>query len=188
MHIIIGLGNPGDEYKNTKHNIGREIVMKLAKKHDFPEFTFDKKANALVSLGKIEKEKTLLALPETFMNKSGLATAVLAKYYKVKPAAVFIVHDDIDLTVGRIKLSFAKNSAGHKGVESIIKNFKTNEFYRVRVGISNARKTKQALEVVLKKFSAKEEPEVKKAIKNAVEALACAVSESPQKAMTEYNA
>ena len=188
MHIIIGLGNPGDEYEDTKHNIGREIVMKLAKKYDFPAFTHDKKANALVSLGKIEKEKVILALPETFMNKSGLAAAVLAKYYKVKPAVVFVVHDDIDLTVGRIKLSFAKNSAGHKGVESIIKNFKTNEFYRVRVGISNARKTKQALEVVLKKFSAKEEPEIKKATKHAVEALVCAVAESPQKAMTEYNA
>lgn len=188
MHIIIGLGNPGDEYKNTKHNIGREIVQKLAKKYDFPEFTHDKKANALVSLGKIEKEKTLLALPETFMNKSGLAAGMLAKYYKVKPETIFVVHDDIDLTVGRIKLSFAKNSAGHKGVEHIIKNLKTNEFYRVRIGISNARKTKQALEVVLKKFSAKEADGVKKAAKNAVEALACAVADSPQRAMTEYNA
>lgn len=188
MFLIIGLGNPGDEYEDTKHNIGREIVTRLAKKYDFPAFTHDKKANALVSVGKIEKEKVILALPETFMNKSGLAAAVLAKYYKVKPAAVFVVHDDIDLTIGRIKLSFAKSSAGHKGVDSIIKNFKTNEFYRVRVGISNARKTKQALEVVLKKFSAKEEPEIKKAAKHAVEALACAVAESPQKAMTEYNA
>lgn len=188
MHIIIGLGNPGDEYKNTKHNIGREIVLKLAKKYDFPAFTHDKKANALVSVGKIEKEKTILALPETFMNKSGLAASVLTKYYKVKPEHLYVVHDDIDLTVGRIKLSFAKSSAGHKGVEHVIKNLKTNEFYRVRVGISNARKTKQALEVVLKKFSAKEEADVKKAVKNAVEALVCAVSESPQKAMTEYNA
>lgn len=187
MYLVIGLGNPGEEYENTKHNIGRGIVEKCAKKCGVNEFTHDKKSNALVAPGKIEKEKIIFALPETFMNKSGLAVVALAKYFKIKPAAIFVVHDDVDLPIGGMKLSFAKNSAGHKGAEHVIKNLKTNEFYRLRVGIGQKKKTKQAMEVVLKKFSAKESDEMKKVTKKACDALICAISESPQKAMTIYN-
>ncbi|OGD31352.1 aminoacyl-tRNA hydrolase [Candidatus Azambacteria bacterium RIFCSPHIGHO2_02_FULL_52_12] len=189
MYLVIGLGNPGDEYKNTKHNIGREIVEKWAKKNDLGDFAFDKKHNALVAQGKIDKEKTVAALPETFMNKSGLAVFALASYYKVKPVQIFVVHDDIDLPVGRIKLSFAKNSAGHKGVEHVTKYLKTTAYWRVRIGIGSAakKKTKQAMDVVLKKFSAKEELDIKKAVKKALEALTSAVAESPEKAMSIYN-
>ena len=188
MYLIVGLGNPGEEYENTKHNAGRMAVNRLAKKHDLLPFAFDKKSNALVTTGKMEKEKVTLALPETFMNKSGLATAALARYFKIKPKSIFVVHDDIDLPVGSMKISFAKSSAGHKGVEHIMKNLKTNEFYRLRIGISGARKTKQAMDVVLKNFTPKETLELKKVLKKAVEALTCAVTESPQKAMTLYNA
>ena len=187
MFLIVGLGNPGEEYENTKHNIGREIAEKCAKKCGVDGFDFDKKSNALVAQVKIEKEKTIFALPETFMNKSGLAVSALAKFYKVKPAQIFAVHDDIDLPVGKIKVSFARSSAGHKGVEHIIKNLKTNEFYRLRVGIGQKKKTKQAMEIVLKKFSAKEADEIKKVIKKTCDAIICAISESPQKAMTIYN-
>ena len=187
MRLIIGLGNPGEEYKNTRHNIGREVAEKCAKKNDLPDFEYDKKSNALVAQGKIGKEKVVFALPETFMNKSGLAVSALAKFYKVKPAQIFAVHDDIDLPVGKIKVSFARSSAGHKGVEHIIKNLKTNEFYRLRVGIGQKKKTKQAMELVLKKFSAKEADEIKKVIKKTCDAIICAISESPQKAMTIYN-
>ena len=187
MFLIVGLGNPGEEYENTKHNIGREIAEKCAKKCDVDEFTHDKKSDALVAQAKIGKEKTIFALPETFMNKSGLAVSALAKFYKVKPAQIFAVHDDIDLPVGKIKVSFARSSAGHKGVEHIIKNLKTNEFYRLRVGIGQKKKTKQAMEIVLKKFSTKEADEIKKVIKKTCDAIICAISESPQKAMTIYN-
>ena len=198
MFLIVGLGNPGEEYENTKHNIGREIAEKCAKKCGVDEFTHDKKSNALVAQVKIEptsakgygeakKEKVVFALPETFMNKSGLAVSALAKFYKVKPTQIFVIHDDIDLPVGKIKVSFARSSAGHKGVEHIIKNLKTNEFYRLRVGIGQKKKTKQAMEIVLKKFSAKEADEIKKVAKKTCDAIICAISESPQKAMTIYN-
>lgn len=187
MYLIVGLGNPGQEYEKTKHNIGRMIAQKCAGKNDFAEFTFDKKANALVAQGKIGKEKTIIALPETFMNKSGMAVGALASYYKIKPAQVFVVHDEIDLPVGRMKVSFGKNSAGHKGVEHVTKYLKTIEYWRIRVGIGQKKKTKDAMDVVLKKFSAKEEPEMKKITKKAVEALYCAITESPDKAMSLYN-
>src|SRR3989344_2100589 len=198
MHLIIGLGNPGEEYKNTRHNIGREVAEKCAKKNDLPDFEYDKKSNALVAQGKIgpasakgyseaKKEKVIFALPETFMNKSGLAVSALAKYYKIKPEQLFIVHDDVDLPIGKIKISFNKSSAGHKGVENVMKNLKTQKFWRVRVGIGGKKKTKQAMELVLKKFSGKENDEIKKVVKKSCDALICAVSESPQKAMTVYN-
>ncbi|MBI1754907.1 aminoacyl-tRNA hydrolase [Candidatus Azambacteria bacterium] len=188
MYLIIGLGNPGEEYKHTRHNIGHEIVAGFAKKHDFGDFAFDKKANALVTQGKLEKEKVVLALPETFMNKSGDAVKKLATRYSLLATRLFVVHDDVDLPVGRMKLSFARNSAGHKGVESVIRALKTNEFYRVRIGIGTVKKTKDAMDVVLKKFTPKEEVEIKKVMKRAWVALACAVTENPQKAMTLYNA
>src|SRR3989304_4181289 len=198
MHLIIGLGNPGEEYKNTRHNSGREVAKKGAKKNDLPDFEYDKKSDALVTQGKIgpasakgyseaKKEKAVFALPETFMNKSGLAVSALAKYYKIKPEQIFIAHDDVDLPVGRMKISFDKSSAGHKGVENVMKNLKTQKFWRVRIGIGGKKKTKQAMELVLKKFSAKESEEMKKVVNKACDALPCAASESPQKAMTVYN-
>lgn len=197
MFLIVGLGNPGEEYIGTKHNIGREIVEKLGKKCEL-DFEYDKKSNALVAQGKIEptsakdsseakKAKVVLALPETFMNKSGEAVQELAKSYKLKAESLLVVHDDIDLPIGKMKISFNKSSAGHKGVENVIKNLKTEKFYRIRIGIGQKKKTKEAMEVVLKKFSAKEIEELKKVKKNAQEAIICAVSESPQKAMTIYN-
>lgn len=188
MHLIIGLGNPGEEYNGTRHNIGREIVARFAKKQEFDDFEFDKKTNALTVQGKVEKEKTALALPETFMNKSGAAVTALAKQFKAKPKELFVVHDDVDLPVGRMKISFARNSAGHKGVESVMRALKTNEFWRVRIGIGTPRKTKEAMEVVLKKFTPKEEADIKKVMKKACDALLVAVSESPEKAMSVYNA
>lgn len=187
MYLIVGLGNPDQEYEKTKHNIGRRIAEKCASKNDFAEFTMDKKANALVAQGKIDKEKTIIALPETFMNKSGIAVGALASYYKIKPENIFVVHDEIDLPTGKMKVSFNKNSAGHKGVESVSKYLKTIGYWRIRIGIGQKRKTKDAMEVVLKKFSAKEELEMKKITKKAVEALCCAVTESPDKAMSLYN-
>ena len=198
MFLIIGLGNPGEEYENTRHNIGRAIVEKCAKKNDLPDFEYDKKSNALVAQGKIgpasakgyseaKKEKVVFALPETFMNKSGEAVKKLATRYSLLATRLFVVHDDVDLPVGRMKISFDKSSAGHKGVENVMKNLKTQKFWRVRIGIGAKKKTKQAMELVLKKFSAKENDEIKKIVKKACDALACAASESPQKAMTVYN-
>lgn len=187
MYLIIGLGNPGKEYEGTRHNIGREIVMTFVKKRGFGDFSFDKKANGLVTQGKIEKERIIAALPETFMNKSGDAVKELAKSYKLKAKSCFVIHDDVDLPVGRIKISFARSSAGHKGAESVMRALKTNEFWRIRIGIGTIKKTKEAMDIVLKKFTPKERDEIKKTVKKAQDALLVAIEESPEKAMTLYN-
>ena len=187
MFLILGLGNPGKEYLGTKHNIGRETAAKFVKKHKLPDFEYDKKSDALVTQGKVGKTKVIVALPETFMNKSGLAAKKMSAAYKLKADNIFVIHDDADLPVGKIKISCNKNAGGHKGVESVIKSLKTKKFWRIRIGISSKRKTKPAMEIVLKKFSAKESEEIKKVQKRVFKALTCAITENPQKAMSLYN-
>ncbi len=188
MYIIVGLGNPGEEYESTHHNTGRMIISDFAKQHDFPEWVFDKKSNALKSEGKIGKEKVMLLLLETFMNNSGNAVAKFITSKK-KAERLIVVHDDLDLPLGRFKISFAKHSAGHKGVESVIRKVKTNEFIRVRVGISPKKKPdgKDLLKLLLGKFSPKELPIFKKTIKKIIPALEAIVSEGSEKAMSEFN-
>src|SRR3989338_2566583 len=105
MLLLVGLGNPGEQYKNTRHNIGRETLIEWQKKNDFADFQFEKKSNALVSKNK----KAVLLLPETLMNKSGNAAGATARFFKIKPKDVFLLHDDADIELGRIKLSFAKH-------------------------------------------------------------------------------
>lgn len=186
MFLIIGLGNPGEEYQNTRHNIGRETVEAFRKKTDFPAFRFEKKWNAEIMEGKISKEKIVLVLPDTFMNKSGIAVGALARFYKIKPATIIIVHDDADIPLGSAKLSFAKRSAGHKGVESIIRALKTNEFWRCRLGIAGKRDI-PAEKIVLRKFTPEEKRMTIKIIKKTLEALEQVITEGPEMAMNQYN-
>ncbi len=137
MVYIIGLGNPGGEYENTRHNTGRMAVQFFCGEKKFKEFEFDKKLNALVAEGKIGKEKAMAILPETFMNKSGNALKKII-ISKKKVGQMVVVHDDIDLASGKFKVSFGRSSAGHKGVESVMRAVKTKDFTRIRIGISPA--------------------------------------------------
>ena len=147
MRYIVGLGNPGEEYEMTRHNAGRMAVLAFVKKEGIDEPKFDKKLKALVAKGEVGgapasvktsagKGKFQIILPETFMNKSGDSLKPLALSAK-KAENLVVVHDDIDLPLGKVKISFGKNSGGHKGVESVIKAVKTINFARVRIGISS---------------------------------------------------
>lgn len=186
MILIIGLGNPGSEFVRTRHNVGRDLIETIRKHYKLPEFGFDKKYNAELCQGKIEKEKLILARPNTFMNKSGTAVGALAKFFKIKPADIYIVHDDTDLEFGRTKLSFGKRSAGHKGVESVIKVLKTLDFWRLRVGIGD-KKDSPAEKMVLKKFTPKDDPTLKKIRKKTLEAVDLIGEKGPEAAMNFYN-
>jgi peptidyl-tRNA hydrolase, PTH1 family len=179
MIIIIGLGNPGEQYKNTRHNVGFMAVDAFAKDNNFPDFKLQKKSNALVS----EKENILLAEPQTFMNESGKAVKELAKN---KNANIIVIHDDIDLPIGKIKIIKERGSAGHKGVESIIKNIGNDGLIRFRIGIAGSKETK-AMEVVLKKFSTDEQEIVNQTIQKTVSALNSFIKEGLDKTMNEYN-
>jgi peptidyl-tRNA hydrolase, PTH1 family len=205
--IIIGLGNPGDEYKGTRHNAGREAVMKLGAKLGFDEFEFDKKKLALVSSDKAGKTKTTLVLPETFMNKSGAAAAKFVKGGKkiknsegktVKAFSdLIVVHDDLDIPLGKAKMSWDKSAGGHKGVDSVIKAVGTQAFFRIRIGITPAT-AKGALKkpdhdtitenFIVAEFKDKEADELKSVLKKVVDCLEMAVTDSPERAMSDYNA
>jgi len=194
MRYIVGLGNPGEEYELTRHNAGRMAVLEFVKKEGIDEPEFDKKLKALVAKGKIGGEKIQIILPETFMNKSGDSLRPLALSAK-KAENLVVVHDDIDLPLGKVKISFGKNSGGHKGVESVIKAVKTINFTRVRIGISstNAKGVVKKpsgdkfLDYIVGKFKPAELAEMKKSAKKSAEALGVIVSDGTEKAMGEFN-
>jgi PTH1 family peptidyl-tRNA hydrolase len=135
-YIIVGLGNPGEEYENTRHNTGRIAVDTLAKKIGVEEeWKEDKKIKSEVVKSKLGKNTMLLVKPNTFMNKSGDAVKGLVKTKKAAETLV-VAHDDLDLPFGKIKISFNKSAGGHRGVQSVIKAVKTEAFIRMRIGIS----------------------------------------------------
>ena len=180
--LIIGLGNPDQEYQNTRHNVGFMFLDYLAKKIDANDFEEDKKSNALVSKSKIEKTPIVLVKPLCYVNKSGEVVSKLAKFYKIKPEDIILVHDDLDIEFGNFKLSFGKNSGGHKGVESVIKSLKTKNFWRVRFGVSTSglRKARQqsdkkrdefVMKFVLSKLTKSDHEKVKSLYKEALDRL-----------------
>lgn len=194
-YVIVGLGNPGKEYEKTRHNAGRMAVELLAKQEGFDEFEYKKTADALVSEGSIDGEKVVLVLPETFMNKSG--KSVMAFIKSVKAAKnLLVIHDELDIPLGAMKMVFGRNSGGHKGVESVMRAIKTKDFARLRIGISGAAKKNQAkkpsgeekvIKHVIGKFKPAEDAVVKKAMKKAASAARHFVTDGVQKATMEAN-
>ncbi len=195
MFYIIGLGNPGDEYKNTRHNMGRIILDKFAEANDFSEWVSDKKTKALLSDGKIGKTKVKLIEPETFMNKSGVSAKALITSKK-KAEKLIVIYDDLDMPLGSYKIAFNRGSGGHKGVESIRKAIKTKEFIRIRVGVLQTTPTgklkkpkgeKKVLDFIMKEFKKDEVTKIKKMSKTINEALETIVKEGRVMAMNRFN-
>src|SRR3989304_8126090 len=143
MKIIIGLGNPGNQYQQTRHNLGMAVVSQFAKKttndFDWTAFSFKKKLNALVSEGQRDRDKYLLILPQTLMNNSGESLKPLIKLNQVAGQDLLVIHDDLDLPLGKIKLDFNRGAAGHLGVQSLIDALGAKEFWRLRCGIGDNR-------------------------------------------------
>ncbi|MFA5764065.1 MAG: aminoacyl-tRNA hydrolase [Candidatus Paceibacterota bacterium] len=184
-YTIMGLGNPGEEYIGTRHNTGRMAVESLAKIVGVKEWKEDKKLRSEVVKVKVGKNTALLMKPNTFMNKSGEAVKSLIKSKKAAETLV-VVHDDMDIPFGRIKLSFNKSSGGHKGVESIMRAVKTEGFIRMRIGISPANAKgivkkpqgdKAVGDFILGKYKPSEQDALKKIMKRAGEGLELLVKE-----------
>ena len=168
MYLIVGLGNPGKKYEKARHNVGFLVLDEFQKEHGFPEFTLLKKHTSLISKDILNETEALLAKPQTFMNNSGKA---VRSFMAAKPNLI-VVHDDIDIPLGKMKVSENKGSAGHKGVDSIIQALGTKNFTRIRVGIQPAKGKPSNVETfVLKKFTSTELPLLKSAIKEATESL-----------------
>lgn len=195
MNIIVGLGNPDAEYIGTRHNIGRTIVETFAKSEKLGDFRDDKKSETLALNTEWKNKKIKMLLPNAYMNKSGKALVFL-KGKKKALLDTLVIHDDLDLPLGTLKLSVGKSSGGHKGVESVIKTVGTNEFGRLRVGISpkdskgRAKKPigeEKVVKFVLGKFKGDDETEIKKVIKRGVEAVARVIEKGVYEAMNEVN-
>jgi len=180
MKLIVGIGNPDEEYQETRHNIGFMFLDFVAKKSSAGlsgerkvSFEEDRKHNALVAKTKIDKTPCILAKPLSYVNKSGEVVAKIARFYKIKPANIIIIQDDLDIEFGSFKNSFEKNSGGHKGIESIIKTLKTNKFFRLRIGTSvralekareqsDKKRDAFVMDFVLAKFTPKNKEVIKK--------------------------
>jgi len=187
VKLVIGIGNPDGQYQNTRHNVGFMLVDYIAKKCDFSSkggpasgWEFNKKLNALTAKCKLEGSPVILAKPQTYVNKTGEAAAKLKNFYKVKPEQILVIQDDLDIPFGNTKISFEKNSGGHRGIESIMKSLKTKKFYRLRIGLAtrNLQKARQqsdkkrdnfVVKMVLSKFSPSEQDGIKKIFKEGYE-------------------
>lgn len=165
MKLIIGLGNPGKEYEETRHNLGFAAADHLQEKWNFSPWKLDKKNESLVAPGVWGKEKVLLIKPQTFMNRSGEAVRKIVFSRKVSHQNILVIHDELDLPLNKIRISFGRSSAGHKGVESISLALGTKDYWRIRIGIDGSRVRADAEKFVLGRWNSEE----KRRIKNILE-------------------
>lgn len=173
--LIIGLGNPERKYKKTRHNIGFRIINKFQKENSFLKFKLAKKFQAEISEGTISDKKIILAKPQTYMNLSGTAVKALLEFYKIPTKNLIIIHDELDLPIGDVRLSQDKGSAGHNGIKSIIQEIGTKNFTRIRIGIKPNTEIPEYKSFVLKKFSKDEEQTLKQVIKNSFQKIQSAI-------------
>jgi len=195
-YLFVGLGNPGEEYVDSRHSLGRMVLLDFAKKEaEIKDWKLDKKLKAQITEGKSGKNKFRLLLPENFMNNSGGSVKPLIKN-KNEAHELVVIHDDIDLPLGRIKICYNRGSGGHKGVESIIKALKTNEFIRLRMGVAqtttSGKLKKPAdedkfVDFIIAKFKPAEQDELKKVIKKAKQVVASLVENGLERTMNEFN-
>lgn len=193
--LIVGLGNQGTEYEKTRHNAGRIILQFIAKANDFSDWKNDMKLKSLRAKGEISGEKFDFLMPETFMNNSGNAVMQLIDTPK-KLKNLVVIYDDLDIPVGSLKISFNRSSGGHNGVGSIIKKLKSEEFVRIRVGVSPHTPTgklkkpkgeEAVLKFLLGSFKEDELKILKKQSKQIAEILTVIADGGHQKAMSIYN-
>lgn len=183
MWLLVGLGNPGTRYARTRHNIGFLVVEELAGRQGLE---FREKADYKICDGSIEGERIVFLEPLTFMNRSGTAVKKVIDRFTIPPEKIIVVHDDLDLESGRLKIRRKGSSGGHKGVESIIQSIGSTDFIRVKVGIGRD----QLIPVekyVLSKFSKEEMPLVKEAIVHAADSIPFIISSGAEKAMNKFN-
>ncbi|HRH31295.1 MAG TPA: aminoacyl-tRNA hydrolase [Candidatus Paceibacterota bacterium] len=195
MFYIVGLGNPGEDYKGSRHNAGRSFLEYVAKKNDFSDWKDDKKMKAMTSTGTLGGKKVMLINPETFMNNSGNSVRPLELSAKALESLV-VVYDDLDLPIGKMKISFNRSAGGHNGVASIIKAVKSEAFPRIRLGVSPmtakgiAKKPSgedKVIKFLMTKFRENDMLELKKVWKRANLAIETMIAEGREKAMTLYN-
>jgi len=184
--LVVGLGNPGDEYVRTKHNVGAEVIDVLAQRHGAK--LRKGKERALVDEVHIRDRRVALAVPLTFMNDSGESVRLLARRYGVAPEQVVVVHDELDLPVATLRVKSGGGLAGHNGLRSIASHLHSDAFQRVRIGVGKPASKEHGADHVLSRFPKRERAEVDVTIQEAADAVETITADGIDAAMTRYNA
>ncbi|MEM7031127.1 MAG: aminoacyl-tRNA hydrolase [Chloroflexota bacterium] len=183
--LIVGLGNPGPKYAGTRHNIGFQVVNQLAEETGL---RFDDQRNkSILARGRIDDISVALMKPLTFMNKSGEAVGAIARFYKIPPAHILIIYDDLDLDSAKLRLRLKGGSGGQKGMKSIIQHLGGQDFPRMRVGIGRPPGRMPVEAYVLQKFSNDEWVTMRQTIDDAIGAIRLLIADGVEKAMNRYN-
>ncbi len=183
MWIVAGLGNPGRRYAKTRHNLGFMVVDEIAERHGIE---LREKNLYLTGKGSIEDKDVVLVEPLTFMNRSGLAVKDAMRRNNAEPGTLVIIHDDIDMETGRLKIRKRGSSGGHRGIGSVIESIGTTEFIRVKIGVGREEGV-AAEDYVLGKFRKDEVPLIKDAVGRAADAVAVIIKDGAGKAMNRFN-
>lgn len=186
MFVIAGLGNPGGKYEKTRHNVGFQVLDKLAAKYNIE--INKKRHRAFCGTGVIEGTKVLLVKPQTFMNLSGESVGEVVHFYGVEPETqLLVVYDDVSLAPGQIRIRKKGSAGGHNGVKSLIQHLGTQEFMRIRIGVGEKPEGYDLADYVLGHIPAEAEKEMLEAYDRAAAAAAEILTEGPDKAMNDYN-
>ena len=186
MYIITGLGNPGREYENTRHNIGFDVIERLAEQEHIS--VLEKKHKAIIGKGLVEGQKCILARPQTFMNLSGESVRMLIDYYKVdETSELIVISDDVSLGMGQLRIRKEGSAGGHNGLKNIIAHLGHDTFIRVRMGVGEKPAGYDLADYVLGHFTAQERKVMDEATERAADAIRAIVSKGPDAAMNEFN-
>jgi len=188
MRLILGLGNPGEEYRDTRHNVGFRVLDDLARRFGLPVERLE--CNAFAGRFRLGEEEVLLAKPQTYMNRSGYAARCFAERYGLEPAAMLVVYDEVNLPLGKIRLRRSGSPAGHRGLESVIENLRTIEVPRLRLGVAPAEGRPQGPEIVdfvLSPFLPEELETVAEMVRRAADACETWLREGVEAAMSRHN-
>ncbi len=176
MKLIVGLGNPGKDYQNTRHNLGQKIIIEYVKANH-NSLLHEKKSlqSKIIEIGR-GTDKIIFAISTGYMNNSGFPVQKISQFYKISPSDVYIVHDDLDLPVGEYRIQFDRGPAGHNGIKSIIENLKTQKFHRIRLGIGKPENNIPTEDYVLQPFSKPESDIIKVLIPKIFEEISHIIS------------
>jgi PTH1 family peptidyl-tRNA hydrolase len=183
--LVVGLGNPGDEYARTRHNVGAEVVELLARRHGAR--LRKAKERAMVDEVRVDGKRVALAIPLTYMNDSGQSVAPLARRLGVDPTHIVIVHDELDLPVAALRVKAGGGLAGHNGLRSIKAHLHSDDFLRVRIGVNKPPSKERGADHVLNRFSKRERAEVDVTIEQAADAVETILREGVDAAMNRFN-
>ena len=186
MKLIVGLGNPGQNYLHTRHNVGFDVINKFCELYRLtllPSLRFKSLINTMFLNG----EKIIVSQPQTFINLSGIAIKAIINYYKMLPEDLIVIHDDLDIAVGKIKIKSNGSSAGHNGIKNIIQELNSQNFIRIRIGIGKNKTNDELDNYVLAKFPDDEKILIDQSIQKSCEAIKIILTQNVLLAMNKFN-